>query len=158
MDSLFYVLLNALVATINANAGIIAAGATAQLGRIRPLDETELPFIAVFYTGDAVQGEFGPTNVNFQDWDVQVAAEISLDADATVDTDEFQRLLLNLRADVHNAIMTAAPTQGLSFVEKSFPLGGEEPVLDDSGKRKTVSHRSVWQFQVRTLIDDMTTN
>ena len=158
MDNLIYTLLAALAATINLNANIIAAGATAAVGRIRPVSEIDLPFIGVFYVGDETIGEFGPQNTNFLDWNVNVGIDIALDADATVDGDEFQRLSLNMRADIHEALMTVAPTQGLSFVSFTAPLGADEPVTDDEGKRKTVSYRSNWMFRVRTLINDMTTN
>jgi hypothetical protein len=158
VDNLIYTLLAALATTIGANANIIAAGATAGVGRIRPVDETDLPFIGVFYLGDESIGEFGPQNTSFMDWNVNVGIDIALDADATVDGDEFQRLSLNMRADVHEALMTVAPTQGLTFVSFTAPLGANEPVTDDVGKRKTVSYRSNWLFRVRTDLTDMTTN
>ena len=158
MDNLIYTLLASLAATIGANANILAAGATAVVGRIRPADEGDLPLIGVFYTGDESIGEFGPQNLNFIDWNVNVGIDIALDADATVDSDEFQRLSLNMRADVHEALMTVAPTQGLSFVSFTAPFGADEPVTDDVGKRKTVSYRSNWMFRIRTTINDMTTN
>lgn len=157
MDNLIYTLLVAITATIGANAGVIAAGATAGLGRIRPVDESELPFIGVFYVGDEPIGELGPQNLNFIDWNVNVAVEIAFDADATVSPGGFQQLLLNLRADVHEALMTIAPTQGLTFVSITAPLGADEPVTDDVGKRKTVSYRSNWLFRIRTTLEDMTT-
>lgn len=157
MDNLIFTLLVAITATLNANAGIIAAGATAGLGRIRPVDESELPFIGVFYVGDEPTGEFGPTNLNFIDWSVNVAIEIAIDADSTVLPGGFQQLSLNLRADVHEALMTIAPTQGLVFVSFTAPLGADEPVTDDVGKRKTVSYRSNWMFRIRTTLEDMTT-
>lgn len=158
MDNLIYTLLVAITATINANAGIIAKSATAGLGRIRPVDESELPFIGVFYVGDEAIGEFGPQNLNFMDWNVNVAIEAMIDADATVSPGGFQQLALNLRADIHEALMTVAPTQGLSFVSFTAPVGADEPITDDVGKRKTVSYRSTWVFRVRTLLADMTSN
>lgn len=157
MDNLFYTLLNALVATIAANAGIIAKGAGVELGRIRPYDESELPAVAVFYIGDEAVGEFGPQNTNFIDWNVSVAIELYVDADANTSPDGFQQELLNLRADVHEALMSVAPTQGLSFVSFTAPMGGDEPALDDVGRVKTAGYRTQWLFRVRTSIADMTT-
>jgi len=157
MDNLFYTLLSALVVTIAANANITAKGALVELGRIRPYDATELPAVAIFYVGDGPTGEFGPKNTNFIDWDLQVAIEISVDADANTGPDAFQRDLLNLRADVHQALMLVAPTQGQPFVSFTAPLGGDEPALDDSGRVKTASYRTTWMFRIRTAISDMTT-
>lgn len=157
MDNLIYTLLAALVVTINANAGVIAKGATAALGRIRPLQDNELPFIAVFYVGDESIGEFGPQNTNFIDWNVNVAIELYLAEDAATDAGDFQQDFLNLRADVHEALTTVAPTQGLSFVSITAPLGADEPVIDDAGNKKTVSYRTTWQFRIRTSLTDMTT-
>lgn len=157
MDNLIFTLLTALVATINANAGVIAKGATAAVGRIRPLEDTELPFIAVFYVGDETTGEFGPQNTVFQDWNVSVAVELYLSADAGTTPEDFVKEYLNLRADVFNALATAAPTQGLPFVSFSAPIGADEPVTDDAGNKKTVSYRTNWLFRVRTSVTDMTT-
>ena len=157
MDNLIYTLLAALVVTINANAGVIAKSATASLGRIRPLTESELPHIGVFYTGDIPLGDLGASNLTFIDWDVNVAIEIALDADATTTAEDFQKEMLNLRADVHEALQTVAPTQGLSFVINTIVRGADEPLTDDVGKRKTLSYRSNWQFHIRTTKDDMTT-
>ncbi len=157
MDNLIYTLLAALVVTINANAGVIAKGATAGLGRINPLADSELPFIGLFYVGDTPLGELGPQNFNFIDWNVAVGIEIAFDADATTEPDDFQKDALNLRADVHNALMVVAPTQGLDFVINTIPSGADEPVVDNVGKRKTISYRSNWVFHIRTTIEDMTT-
>lgn len=155
MDSLFYDLLVRIVALLNANAGIIAKGATAQVGRIAPLPPEALPFLGVFLTGDASIGEFGPQNTNFIDWDISVAVEIAMDADAT--TISLEQDYLNMRADVHEAIMTDAPDLSLPFVLMAYPLGADEANLSQDGKRKTVSYRTQWGFRVRTSITDMTT-
>jgi hypothetical protein len=157
MDNLFFTLLEALVATIKLNANIVTKGALVELGRIRPYDESELPAVGVFYVGDTTLGEFGPQNPNFMDWDLLVAIEIAVDADANTTPAGFQQDLLNLRADVHAALMEVAPTQGLSFVSITAPRGGDEPTIDDAGRVKTASYRTNWLFRVRTEIDDMTT-
>ncbi len=154
MDSLFFDLLVRIVALIEANANVIAKGATTQVGRIAPVDTAELPFIGVYLTGDASIGEFGPQNTSFIDWDVAVAIEIAFDADAA--TASLEQDYLNLRADVHEAIMSDAPTLSLAFVSMAYPLGADEPNLSQEGKRKTVSYRTQWGFRVRTSITDMT--
>ncbi len=155
MDSLFYDLLVRIVALIAANANVIAKGATVQVGRIAPVPPGDLPFIGVFLTGDASIGEFGQQNTNFIDWDVSVAVELALDANATVAS--LEQDYLNLRADVHEAIMTDAPTLSLAHVMMAYPLGADEPNLDQEGARKTVSYRTQWGFRVRTSLTDMTT-
>jgi len=153
MDNLFLTLLNALVATLGAHVNINAANVV--LGQTRPLVDSQLPFVGVFYVGDNPIGEFGPQNTSFIDWNVFVGIELALAANATqinLDT-----AYLNLRADVHNAIMSVAPTQGLPFVEFTVPGGGIEPVLASEAKLKTVTYRTDWMFRVRTSITDMTT-
>lgn len=155
MDSLFYDLLVRIVALLQANANIIANGVGVQVGRIAPLPPESLPFVGVFLIGDASIGEFGQQNTNFIDWDVSVAIEIAMDADAT--TASLEQDYLNLRADVHEAIMTDAPTLSLASVMMAYPLGADEPNLSQEGKRKTVSYRTQWGFRVRTSITDMTT-
>ncbi len=157
MDNLIYTLLAALVVTLNAHAGLTAKGATAGLGRVRPLAESELPFVGVFYVGDEPLGDFGQTNLNFIDSNVSVAIEVALDADATTTAQDFQKDALNFRADVHNALMVVAPSQGLTFVANTIPNGADEPIVSQDGKRKTISYRSNWVFHIRTSIDDMTT-
>ena len=157
MDSLFYDLLARLVTLIAANANIISKGATVQIGREAPVPDDELPFIGVYMTGDASIGEFGQQNTNFLDWDVNVAIEISLSGDATVSTQELEQEMLNLRADVHEAIMTDAPTLSLTFVLMAYPLGANEPNRSHDGKKKTASYRTEWGFRVRTTLTDMTT-
>ena len=115
----------------------------------------DLPFVGIFLLGDATVGEFGPQNLNFIDWDVAVAIELALDGDAT--TVALDQDYLNLRADVHEAIMTDAPALSLSFVSMAYPLGADEANLSQEGKRKTASYRTQWMFRVRTSLTDMTT-
>ncbi len=156
MDSLFFDLLTRLQVLIAANAGIIAKGATVEVGRIGPVvSPTDLPFVALYLTGDATVGEFGPQNLNFIDWDVAVAIELALDADAL--TTALEQDYLNLRADVHEAIMSDAPTLSLTFVSMAYPLGADEANLSQEGKLKTASYRTQWIFRVRTSLTDMTT-
>lgn len=155
MDSLFYDLLVRLQVLIAANANIILKGASVEVGRLTPVvSPTGLPAIGIYLTGDATIGEFGPQNLNFMDWDVAVAIELALDADAT--TTSLEQDYLNLRADVHEAIMTDAPTLSLAFCSMAFPLGADEPNLSQDGKRKTVSYRTQWLFRIRTSLTDMT--
>lgn len=157
MDNLFYTLLNALQVILAANANIVTKGALVEVGRIRPYSENELPAIGIFYIGDSPVGEFGPQNTVFMDWNLQVAIEISVDADANTTPAGFQQDLLNLRADVHEALMSVAPTVGEPYVSFTAPLGGDEPALDDAGRLKTASYRTTWLFRVRTALADMTT-
>lgn len=150
MDNLFYTLLTTLETLIKAHPNITASNVA--LGRHNALSETELPFVGIFLADDNSLGEFGATNTSIIDWQVQVDIELYVSglADAAID-----QTFLNLRADVHNAIM-ADPTLGVAFVLQSVPLGASSPVRE-TNELKTSSYALHWAFQVRTGIDDMTT-
>lgn len=151
MDNLFYTLLAQIVTNIGAHANIDAT--KVGLGRVNPLSESEHPFIGVFLEDDTTIGEFGAQNTNFMDWLVQVAVEVYVSGTAA--TASLDQDFLNLRADIHNALM-ADVTQGLSFVKQTIPVGASAPVRD-TNELKTVSYRLAWGFHVRTKVDDMTT-
>lgn len=151
MDSLFYTVLQRLQTLIGAHASIDATKVL--VGRINPLSVSELPFVSIFLEEDASIGEFGPQNVSFLDWDVTVAIELMVDADAATAT--LEQTYLNLRRDVHNAIMVDAPTLSQSFVLMTFPIGAEQPLLSNEGKRKTASYKTLWGIRIRTSITDM---
>lgn len=150
MDNLFYTLLSTLVTRIGAHANIDASKVA--LGRQNPLSESELPFINVFLEEDTSIGDFGPTNTNFMDWSVQVGIEIYVSG--TAGTSSLDQTFLNIRADIHNALM-ADITQGLNFVKQTIPLGASSPVID-TNELKTAAYRTAWGFHIRTSIDDMT--
>lgn len=153
MDNLLFTLLQRLETLIGAHANIDATKVA--IGRAAPLDVGQLPFVAIFIEEDASVGEFGPENINVIDWDVTVGIELMVDADATVLA--LEQTYLNLRRDVHNAIMADAPTLSQAFVLMTFPIGAEEPQLSVEGKRKTASYKTLWGVRVRTSITDMST-
>ncbi len=151
-DNLIFTMLARLETLIGAHVNIDASKVS--LGRVDPASVVDLPHVGIFLDEDASIGEFGPQNVTFIDWDVSVGIELLVDADATVSS--LDQTYLNLRADVHNAIMEASPTLGLTFVLMAFPVGAEQPSLSNEGKRKTSSYKTLWGVRVRTSIDDMT--
>ena len=153
MDNLLFTLLERLETLIGAHVNIDATKVA--IGRASPLSVTELPFIGIFIDEDASVGEFGPQNTNFIDWDVTVGIELMVDADATVTS--LDQTYLNLRRDVHNAIMADAPTLSQTYVLMTFPIGAEEPLLSTEGKRKTASYKTLWGVRVRTSLTDMST-
>jgi len=115
-------------------------------GRVRPLQESELPALFV-YLGpddkllDLSQGQ--------QDWRLTLYLEaVVKTASAQVDT------TLNLiRSEITVALM-ADHTQGLAYVLDTIEAGADAPELSGDGDQRTGVMRLTWQFHYRRSRSD----
>ena len=121
-----------LAAATTAVTGLTSTGAAVARGRLYPTDDS--PALSVFMGADAVQGDYGYSNMAYVDRLLDLIIRIhakGLTDDAAIDT-----LLNASRAEVFAAIATD-PTLGLGFVISAYPAGDEAPVLDVSSDQPT---------------------
>jgi len=113
---------------------------------------TQLPFVNIVYGGDATIGEFGPQNSSFIDWDIMVHIDIYVDAAATGNI--LEQDLLNLRRDIHEALM-ADITLGLSYVLMTYPVSAEEIDISAEARRGVAVQRTTWGIRLRHSYTNM---
>lgn len=121
-------------------------------GRVNALQNSDYPYYAVFLGSDAPLSDLGASNTAYIDWDVEVLVECY----SRGKDEEIDRLVLEQRANVHEALMDDV-TQGLNFVHTTIPIGGEQPVLDGEGRQRNAVYQTTWVFRIRTNIDQIRT-
>lgn len=105
----------------------------------------EFPAVSVLVGDDTP----ATRNNAFIDWELTVYVDIFI-RDKSVDVDA---LMLGVRKDLHKAIM-ADPTQGLSFVTDTMPLGQQEPDRSSEGDQYSSATRTSWQVSYRSSVSD----
>ena len=118
--------------------------------RVETLADTELPAYNIEIGSDTPLNPLGPDNVAFIDW----AQTIFIDLYAKSTAVDIDNIFLDMRNFVHRSLLDDL-TQGLAFILTTIPGGADEPVLDASGEQKTITYRTVWEFRLRTNIDDL---
>jgi hypothetical protein len=145
------VILDALVAILKAAA--TGAGQNVYRGRVLPLAEAdqELPALLVSMAEDTPAQHKALSNVRYNDSAVTVLVKCVVQEG----TEELDRAMLTLRAQVHKAIM-AAPQLGSAFVIMTWPAGAQNPDTKGDANLESGVLPSIWIVQYRTNIADPT--
>lgn len=139
-----------IMTTVVANlTGLATTGANVVRGRVYPIEAGDLPALSVYMGPDEPIGDDGPTNVQFQDSNLEIRVTAHVKTPSTqVDT-----LLTQIRREVHVAMM-ADYTQGLSYVMNTIPLGADEPDLSGEGEQPSATMDMNWLIRYRAPILD----
>ena len=127
--------------------GLATTGTNVYRGRTYPLQNVELPALAVYMGPEALVDELLS---DFLDWDLSVYIEAYVQTVAElVDT-----VLNRIRKEVHIAIM-ADYSQGLSFVLETTPGNITETIANGEGNQPVISQRFEYIIRYRTSRTDI---
>ena len=147
----------AIVTTLTTNADVGGAGINVYRYRSVPIGQgdtaptgtTEVPAVAVYFSGDEPLSETGFDNQKFIDSDLALHTDIWISQKP--DTLDVQLLKIRRRVQI---AMLAAFNQGLSFVQTTIPAGSDEMIVESDGGIKTAMVRMNWIIRFRQNIDD----
>lgn len=128
---------------------VAGVSATVFRGRVDPLEDSQLPAIAIFQGAEEPAGELGQLNNAYMDQLLQVRTEVAAKAiQENVETD-----LNDLRRQVH-ALLLAPNALNLAYVIDIIPDGVDEPVIDGSGEQYTGTMVIKWIIYYRHQYTD----
>ncbi|MBC8662058.1 hypothetical protein H1X87_11800 [Vibrio parahaemolyticus] len=130
-------ILDGITVKIREKIGAIAA---VERNAMRPT-RAGAALVSISFAGDSPNF----TNLAFIDWEMRVVTEISL----FDKLDKMDSQFMNLRAGIHEALMTDQ-TLGLSYVQSITPDDVGEPEINDDGDRFAVSVEVTWLVKYRT--------
>jgi hypothetical protein len=121
--------------------GLTTTGANAFRGRVRPLQESELPALFLYMGPDEItqhllQGKLDSQLTVYVDIVVKTA---SAQVDTTLNT---------IREELTEALQ-ADYTQGLAYVIDTREIGADMPELSGEGDQRTGVMRTTWQIHYR---------